>query len=161
MRQMGYAIRRCDWVPHLAGKNLRLQWAQPIWNWVVWIGKRLCDVFLKLSSFGPCMNEFQSGYHIIVIKPSCLIWYYCTLLCQKMFQGLWGIAVRIKGLYKLLVSQNTAYIQRKPVLLFPWPHFHSSPKTIDSHTVLQGDQKWPCPSWFIVWTKQAYTTYAW
>lgn len=53
---------------------------------------------------------------------------------MKVFQGLCSIAVRIKGLHKLLVSKTTSYIHRKPVLLFPGPYFQSAPKPIDSHT---------------------------
>lgn len=52
--------------------------------------------------------------------------------CSRVI--LCSIPVRIKELHKILVSKYTSYIHRKPVILFPWPHFHSAPKPMDSHT---------------------------
>lgn len=75
-----------------------------------------------------------------------------------MFQALWGIAVRIKGLHKRVSIQKHVLYPQEASAFISMTTFPLFPKILltSTHRVLRGDQKWPCPSWVIVWTKQVY-----
>lgn len=59
-----------------------------------------------------------------------------------------------------------SYIHRKPVLLFPWPHFHSAPKSIDNHTQSVARRSKVAMSFLVhcieqTSTKQTHTRHFW